>query len=208
LQPDAITLDVMMPSMDGWAVLSALKADPELADIPVIMQTIVDNKTMGYALGASDYLTKPIDRVRLSAILKKYQKDRSSGSILLVEDDASTREMMRRLLEKEGWTVTEAENGLHALERMKDNQPELILLDLMMPQMDGFALIDELQQYESWRSIPVVVLTAKELTPEDRLQLNGGVENILQKGAYTRNELLTLVRNLVSASVHQGTLDT
>ncbi|HEY9611041.1 response regulator [Allocoleopsis sp.] len=205
LQPDAITLDVMMPSMDGWVVLAALKADPELADIPVIMQTIVDNKTMGYALGASDYLTKPIDRVRLSAILKKYQKDRSSGSILLVEDDASTREMMRRLLEKEGWTVTEAENGLLALERMKDNQPELILLDLMMPQMDGFALINELQQHESWRSIPVVVLTAKELTPEDRLQLNGGVENILQKGAYTRDKLLTLVRNLVSASVGQGT---
>lgn len=201
LYPDAITLDVMMPSMDGWAVLSKLKADPELADIPVIMQTIVDNKNMGYALGASDYLTKPIDRVRLSAILKKYQSDRKSCSILLVEDDAATREMMCRLLEKEEWTVTEAENGRIALERMKHIQPQLILLDLMMPEMDGFALIDELRQHESWCSIPVVVLTAKELTPEDRLQLNGCVENILQKGAYTRDELLNLVRNLVSASV-------
>ena len=201
LYPDAITLDVMMPSMDGWAVLSKLKADPELADIPVIMQTIVDNKNMGYALGASDYLTKPIDRARLSAILKKYQSDRSPCSILLVEDDAATREMMRRLLEKEEWTVTEAENGRIALERMKHIQPELILLDLMMPEMNGFAFIDELRQQELWRSIPVVVLTAKELTPEDRRQLNGCVENILQKGAYSRDELLNLVRNLVSASV-------
>ena len=200
LQPDAITLDVMMPSMDGWAVLSALKADPELADIPVIMQTILDNKTMGYALGASDYLTKPIDRDRLSAILKKYQKDRSSRSILVVEDDAVTRAMIRRMLEKdkEGWVVTEAENGQIALERMADNQPTLILLDLMMPQMDGFAFVNELHQHESWRSIPVVVLTAKDITPEDRQRLNGCVENILQKGAYTREQLLAQVRQLVS----------
>ena len=197
LQPDAITLDVMMPSMDGWAVLSALKVDPELADIPVIMLTIVDNKNMGYALGASDYLTKPINRDRLSAILKKHKCDRSSFPILLVEDDAATREMMRRMLEKEGCTVMEAENGCIALERMADNQPELILLDLMMPEMDGFTFVNELQQNESWRSIPVVVLTAKDITPEDRQRLNGCVENILQKGLYTREQLLEQVRQLV-----------
>ncbi len=201
LQPDAITLDVMMPSMDGWAVLSGLKADPELADIPVIMLTIVDNKTMGYALGASDYLTKPIDRDRLSAILKKYQSNRSSCSLLLVDDDAENREMIRRILQKEGWIVTEAENGRIGLERIAENQPELILLDLMMPEMDGFAFVNELQQHESWRSIPVVVLTAKDITPEDRQCLNGYVENILQKGAYTCDELLAQVRNLVSSCV-------
>ncbi|MEW6494346.1 MAG: response regulator [Cyanobacteriota bacterium] len=200
LQPDAITLDVMMPSLDGWAVLSQLKADTELADIPVIMLTMVDSRNIGYALGASDYLTKPIDRTRLSAILKKYKCDRSPCSILLVEDDAPIREMMRRTLKKEGWTVTEAENGCIALERMKDNRPELILLDLMMPQMDGFTFIHELQKNESWRSIPVVVLTAKDITAEDRLQLNGYVENILQKGAYSQEELLYLVRNLVANS--------
>ncbi|HBY81590.1 MAG TPA: hybrid sensor histidine kinase/response regulator, partial [Cyanobacteria bacterium UBA11148] len=198
LQPDAITLDVMMPSMDGWAVLSGLKSDPELADIPVIMMTIVDNKTMGYALGASDYLTKPIDRSRLSAILKKYRCDRPPCPILLVEDDAPTREMMRRMLEKEGWTVIEAENGQLALEQMAQNQPRLILLDLMMPQMDGFTFVHELQNHESWRFIPVVVLTAKEITPQDRQRLNGYVENILQKGAYQREELLGQVHKLVS----------
>ncbi|HEY9632506.1 MAG TPA: response regulator [Coleofasciculaceae cyanobacterium] len=198
LQPDAITLDVMMPSMDGWGVLAGLKANPELANIPVIMLTIVDNKNMGYALGASDYLTKPIDRDRLNAILKKHQRDRSPKTLLLVEDDAPTREMMHRLLEKEGWTVMEAENGHIALERMSDIQPELILLDLMMPEMDGFTFVHELQQHESWRSIPVVVLTARDITPEDRQQLNGYVENILQKGAYTCEALLSQVSQLVS----------
>jgi PAS domain S-box-containing protein len=205
LQPDAITLDVMMPKMDGWAVLSRLKADPELANIPVIMVTIVDNKNMGYALGASDYLTKPIDRTRLSAILKKYRCDRPPCPILLVEDDVATREMMRRMLEKEGWAVTEAENGRIALERMADNRPELILLDLMMPEMDGFAFVHELQQHKLWRSIPVVVLTAKDITPEDHQRLNGYVENILQKGAYSCEELLDQVRNLVTAYVRQET---
>jgi PAS domain S-box-containing protein len=206
LQPDAITLDVMMPSMDGWAVLSGLKVDPELANIPVIMLTIVDNKNMGYALGASDYLTKPIDRDRLSAILKKHKCDRSSFPILLVEDDAATREMMRRMLEKEGCTVMEAENGCIALQRMADNQPELILLDLMMPEMDGFTFVNELQQNESWCSIPVVVLTAKDITPEDRQRLNGYVENILQKGVYTREQLLEQVRQLVLNVSSSGNL--
>jgi PAS domain S-box-containing protein len=201
LQPDAITLDVMMPRMDGWAVLSGLKANPELANIPVIMLTIVDNKNIGYALGASDYLTKPIDRDRLGAILNKYRGERHPCRLLLVEDDAPTREMMRRMLEKEQWTVMEAENGQVALEQIANQQPELILLDLMMPQMDGFTFVNVLQQNEAWRSIPVVILTAKEITAEDRQQLNGYVENILQKGAYTREELLSQVRKLVSGSI-------
>lgn len=201
LQPDAITLDVMMPKMDGWAVLSGLKANPELANIPVIMLTIVDNKNIGYALGASDYLTKPIDRDRLSAILKKYRDARHPCRLLLVEDDAPTREMMRRMLEKEQWTVMEAENGQVALEQIANQVPELILLDLMMPQMDGFTFVNVLQQNEAWRSIPVVILTAKEITAEDRQQLNGYVENILEKEAYTREELLSQVRKLVSDSV-------
>lgn len=201
LQPDAITLDVMMPRMDGWAVLSGLKANPELAHIPVIMLTIVDNKNIGYALGASDYLTKPIDRDRLGAILKKYRGERHPCRLLLVEDDAPTREMMRRMLEKEQWTVMEAENGQVALEHIANQQPELILLDLMMPQMDGFTFVNVLQQNEAWRSIPVVILTAKEITAEDRQQLNGYVENILEKGAYTREELLSQVRKLVSGSI-------
>ncbi|MFQ5593212.1 MAG: response regulator [Anaerolineae bacterium] len=205
LRPAAITLDVIMPGMDGWAVLSALKADPELADIPVIMLTIVDDKNMGYALGASEYLTKPIDRGRLAAILKKYRCEQPPCPILVVEDDAATREMLRRMLEKEGWVVTEAENGRVGLERVAESRPEVILLDLMMPEMDGFEFVEEVRQQEAWRSIPIVVVTAKDLTEEDHRRLSGYVEKVLQKGAYSREELLTEVSELVTACVRQGT---
>jgi signal transduction histidine kinase/DNA-binding response OmpR family regulator/HAMP domain-containing protein len=201
LRPDAITLDVLMPRMDGWTVLTTLKADPELADIPVIMLTIVDDKNMGYALGASEYMTKPVDRERLVAILQKYRSDSLPCRVLVVEDEAMTREMLRRMLEKEGWAVIEAENGRVALERMAENLPGLILLDLMMPEMDGFQFMDELRKNKAWRSIPVVVVTAKDLTAEDRLRLNGYVEKILHKGAYSREALLAEVRDLVAASV-------
>ncbi|HXV99341.1 MAG TPA: response regulator, partial [Anaerolineae bacterium] len=201
LRPAAITLDVMMPGMDGWAVLTALKADPDLADIPVIMLTMVDDKNLGYTLGASDYLTKPINRDRLAAVLSKYHCEQLRCSVLLVEDDLVTREMMRRMLEREGWLVAEAENGRVALDHVVKSQPELILLDLMMPEMDGFEFITELRKTPEWRSIPVVVITAMDLTQEERLRLNGSVTQILQKGAYSREELLLEVRELVAACI-------
>lgn len=201
LRPSAITLDVMMPGMDGWAVLTALKADPDLAHIPVVMVTMVDEKNLGYALGASDYLTKPIDRGRLVAILNKYRCSRPLCTVLLVEDDPPTREMMRRMLEKENWQVVEAENGQVALERVKVKKPELILLDLMMPEMDGFQFITVLRQTPEWRTIPIVVVTAMNLTEKERQQLNGSVIQILQKGAYTRDQLLSEVRDLVTTCV-------
>jgi CheY-like chemotaxis protein len=204
LRPAAITLDVMMPGMDGWSVLTALKADPLLADIPVIMLTIVDDKNMGYALGAADYLTKPVDWDRLVTILRKYRCAHPPCTVLVVEDDTDTRDMLRRMLTREGWAVTEATNGRVALERMAECQPELILLDLMMPEMDGFAFLEALRQQDAWRSIPIVVVTAKDLTPEDRQRLNGYVEQILQKGAYSREELLHEIHHLVAACVRLG----
>jgi CheY-like chemotaxis protein len=197
LRPDAITLDVIMPGMDGWAVLGALKADPELAEIPVAMVTIVDDRQAGYTLGATDYLSKPVDWTRLSAVLAKHRR----GRILLVEDDAPTRELVRRMLERAGWTVDEAENGRVALERLAAATPGLILLDLMMPEMDGFEFLQVLRQREGWRAIPVVVLTAKDLTAEDRRRLNGLVARIVQKGAASRDDLLRQVRDLVAARV-------
>jgi CheY-like chemotaxis protein/anti-sigma regulatory factor (Ser/Thr protein kinase) len=204
LRPAAITLDVLMPGMDGWAMLTALKADPLLADIPVIMLTIVDDKNLGYALGAADYLTKPIDWERLAAVLTKYRCAHPPCTVLVVEDDADTRALLRRLLTREGWAVTEATNGRVALERMAESHPELILLDLMMPEMDGFAFLEALRQQEAWRSIPVVVVTAKDLTPEDRQRLNGYVEQILQKGAYSREALLHEIQHLVAACLRSG----
>ncbi|MFQ5340502.1 MAG: response regulator [Anaerolineae bacterium] len=202
LRPDAITLDVIMPGMDGWAVLTALKADPELAGIPVIMLTIVDDKNLGYALGASEYLTKPIDRDRLAEVLSKYRSRSPSRLVLVVEDEPATRQMLRRMLEHEGWAVTEAENGRVALERVAEEQPALILLDLMMPEMDGFEFIEALRKQEAWQPIPVVLVTAKDLTAEDRRRLKGYVEKILHKGVYSREALLAEVRDLIRA-VHR-----
>lgn len=203
-RPNTITLDVMMPGMDGWAVLSALKADPDLADIPVIMLTIVDDKNLGYALGVTDYLTKPVDRQRLVAVLKKHLQHNETGSALVVEDDPDTRQMLRKMLESGGWSVTEAVNGKHALECVANSKPALILLDLMMPEMDGFEFLTELRQHPEWGAIQVVVVTAKDLTQEDRMFLNsslllsGCVRRVLQKGSFSREELLREVRDLLA----------
>ena len=168
LRPDAITLDVLMPEMDGWAVMGALKDDPELADIPVIMVTIMDQRSIGFSLGASDYVNKPVDRGQLLAILHRHCPPAAAQLVLLVEDDAATRETIRRVLEKNDWTVVEAENGLVGLERLAEAMPDVILLDLMMPEMDGFEFVSKLRQSDAWQKIPVIVITAKTLTAEDR----------------------------------------
>ena len=204
LHPDVITLDVMMPGMDGWAVLTKLKADPELADIPVVMLTIVDNKNLGYALGAADYLTKPIQRDRLLAMLEKYCHTAETTTVLVVEDDAETREIIRRLLEKTGIQVVEAENGRVGLERLAESQPGLILLDLMMPEMDGFQFVDQVRQHEAWHAIPIVVVTAKDLTPEDRRRLNGYVTEIIRKDTRDQEELMAEVSKMVKARLQKS----
>jgi CheY-like chemotaxis protein len=188
----------MMPGMDGWAVLSALKADPDVAGIPVIMLTIIDDRNLGYALGASDYLTKPIDRERLVTVLGKYRRDLP---VLVVDDDVTVRQLLRRMLEAEGFAAVEAENGRAALERLRDVVPGAILLDLMMPEMDGFEFVAEFRRHEAWRAIPIVVVTAKDLSRDDHERLNGYVQKILQKGTYSRDQLLAEVRELVAQSV-------
>ena len=198
LHPNVITLDVMMPEIDGWSALATLKSDPALAEIPVIMVTMVDHKNKGYALGAADYLTKPIDRSRLASVLKRYQCQHPPCKILLVEDDPTTSQMMQQLLHKEGWQVVLAANGRIALEQLGKTSPELILLDLMMPEMDGFAVVAAIQNHPVWRTIPIIVLTAKDITPEERCRLQGSVEQIVQKGAFDREKLLVEIRNLVT----------
>ena len=206
LRPAVIVLDVMMPGMDGWAVLTALKADPILADIPVVMATILEDRNMGYALGASDYLTKPVDRKRLLAVLNRHcAKDRGLP-ILIVEDEETMRETMRRTLTREGWQVVEAENGKIALELLKETTPALILLDLMMPEMDGFTFLDELRSSSEHKHVPVVVVTAKDLTPADHERLNAQAEKVIQKGAYNRNDLLREVSRLVRSHVRTDEL--
>ena len=198
-KPAAITLDVMMPRIDGWKVLAMLKADAETADIPVIMLTMVGDRNLGYALGASDFLTKPIDRERLHSVLARHLK-RVEGPVLIVEDDPATRELLRRTLEGHGHTVREAANGRSALAVVSETVPSLILLDLLMPEMDGFQFLHALREDDAWREIPVIVLTSKDLSGSERERLNGEVEAVLQKGALSREALMRHVSERVAAT--------
>lgn len=203
LHPIAITLDIVMPDMDGWNVLARLKADPELAPIPVVILTIRDDKNVGYALGATDFLTKPIERERLVGVLKRYDCAQPPCPVLIVEDDPNTRTMLADMVKTEGWHVMEASNGREGWERIEENQPALILLDLMMPEVDGFQFLEKMRHHEKWQHIPVIVVTAMDLTNEDRQRLHGSVEKIIQKGAYGRDALLGEIRRLVAAYVQK-----
>ncbi len=196
-QPQGIILDVVMANLNGWTVLTCLKADPDLASIPVIMATILDDQSMGFSLGVTDFLVKPIQRQQLENLLAKYQDHLSSKLILIVDDDANNRELIQKQLEKGKWTVLQANNGIQALELLQQHTPALILLDLMMPELDGFGFIEQLRQHDHWQRIPVVIITAKTLTKDDQIRLGGYVEAVLQKGSYTRQSLLQEVRLLI-----------
>jgi signal transduction histidine kinase/CheY-like chemotaxis protein len=197
LRPTAITLDVMMPDLDGWSVIATLRQDAELADIPVIMITIVDEHRRGIALGAAGYLTKPIDRERLHRLVNRFRAQVPPTRVLVVEDDAVQRERMRGWLEGPQWTVREAENGREALKRIQENKPDVILLDLMMPEMDGFAVVAALQKEASWRDIPVIVITSLDLDAKDRARLNSGVQSVLVKERFQPADLVERIRRLV-----------
>jgi signal transduction histidine kinase/CheY-like chemotaxis protein len=201
LHPMAIILDVMMPGMDGWAVLSTLKSEPEVRDIPVVMLTIVDDKNLGYTLGASDYMIKPVDREHLIQILAKFRDVPPPRFALVVDDEEPARKMLTQILEKERWTVVQAENGLVALELIAKQRPDLILLDLMMPKMNGYQFVAELHKRDDWRSIPIIVVTAKDMSTEERLALDGYVEKVLPKHALTEDALLTEIQDLIAACV-------
>ncbi len=197
LKPDAITLDVMMPELDGWSVLTQLKSDKELAHIPVIMMSMVNERGMGFALGASEYLTKPINRDQLSMVLSKYLGRREGSYLMVVEDEETMRKLMAIMLSKDGWKVKTAENGREALDLAAKEPPALILLDLMMPEMDGFEFLDHLRSQEWGRDIPVIVVTAKYLTAEEHQALNRHVQTVLQKGAYSKDQILSMIEDLV-----------
>ena len=202
LRPAAVTLDIMMPDLDGWTVLAAIKGDPALASIPVVLMSIVDQKNRGYALGAADYLVKPVDRTKLVETLTSICGS-TAGRALLVDDDEVVRRGVRQALEPIGWQVTEAENGQVAVESLAAARPDVIILDLMMPKMDGFEFLDELRSRPDWQDIPVVVITAKDLTDEDRDRLNGGVERIIQKS--DRDEMLRQLSREISKCVKRQT---
>lgn len=199
--PDLITLDVMMPLMDGWTVLSELKHDNALRHIPVVIATITDDRNLGFSLGASDFIHKPIDKERLFMAVDAHCRKSTVRSILLVEDDEDTRDVTRRMLEKANCDVLEAENGRIALESLASNRPDMILLDLMMPEMDGFEFLTAIRSQEQWQDIPVIVVTAKSLTDEDRQQLDGRIAQLYQKGTHSIDHIVKEVNSRLNALV-------
>ena len=199
LRPDAILLDIRMPRMDGWSVLATLRADPDLASIPVIVISMLDDRNVGFALGAADYLTKPVAAQQLISTLSRFCPDREAP-ILVVEDDPAARERVRRVLERDGWKVAEAENGRQALSLLPELHPQLVVLDLMMPEMDGFELASRLRGDPRWRSLPVLVLSALDLSADQRKRLSGSVDVIMRKGGGELEQLLPEIRSLLEST--------
>jgi CheY-like chemotaxis protein len=192
IRPDAITLDVMMPKPDGWDVLTALKADADLYDIPVIIVTMAPDRGIGLSLGAVDVLTKPVDRARLTALIHRLV--RRDGPVLVVEDDADTREMMRHTIQKMGLAVAEAVDGRRALGWLGEHAPPaMILLDLMMPEMDGFEFLDALGARTEWHEIPIVVVTAKQLSAAERERLLLQARKVIEKAKATRVDIAAAI---------------
>ncbi len=200
IRPTLITLDVMMPRMDGWSTLAALKADPVLKEVPVVMLTMVEDRNLGFTLGAADYLTKPVGREQLVALLRRFACRKSVCTALIVDDDPDSRRVLGQALGREGWASVEARDGSEGLLKLEGRLPDLVLLDLMMPGMDGFEFAMQVRRNAEWRKIPIVVITAMELSAEDRARLNGNVERVLQKGSYSRDELLNELRQAVRLS--------
>ena len=196
LMPDAVLLDVLMPVMDGWSVLTTLKNDPEVAHIPVVMVSMMDEQNLGFSLGATDYLTKPVEPARLSSLLKRLCT-RPDATVLIVDDDPATRDLLSRMVDEGGWQAEVAENGRIALDRISDVDPDLILLDLMMPEMDGFEVAAELRTDPRWKDTPVVVITSMDLTTEDRARLNGAVAKVLRKDEVGAQALVEELRTIL-----------
>jgi PAS domain S-box-containing protein len=192
LKPFAITLDIMMPEKDGWQVIRELKANPNTRDIPVIVCSIVANEDQGVSLGAADYLVKPILEDDLVSALDRLDRQGTGPhKVLIVDDHSGDRNLVRRMIEaQEGYEILEAAGGQEAIALVHTERPHIIILDLMMPDLDGFAVLESIKADKTTRSIPVIVVTAKILTAEEQDTLNRRVQSLLQKGIFEQEELL------------------
>ena len=188
INPYAITLDIMMPGMDGWEAISRLKGDPATRDIPLIVVSIIDNKDLGFRLGADEYLLKPVDKESLIRVLRRYEGP--GHRVLIADDDPVVVDLVRQLLEEDGWKVDGATNGREALEAIGRQRPDVLLLDLMMPVMDGFETLQHLREKEGTRDLPVVVITAKDLSREEREELQRNATRIIEKNGMDRERIL------------------
>lgn len=202
LKPYAITLDVIMPGKDGWQIIQELKSDPETRDIPVIVCSIVGDADKGLSMGVADYLVKPVTEQDLLDALIRVEHPGATGHVLVVDDNADDRKLLRRILEDAGYKVQEAPGGAEAISFIHTDPPNLVVLDLMMPDVDGFAVLENLKMNQVTRDIPVVVVTAKELGKSERERLQKRVEALLQKGLFDQNQLLDDVLSALGRLQH------
>ena len=196
--PSAIILDILMPGIDGWAVLAALKTDAELMEIPVIMASMLDEKERGLRMGADAYVPKPFGPDRLAELIRKHLRGRESGKILCIESRSMEGERVAGWLKERGWEVSEATDGPQVLDRLQNDPPDLILIDLVVPDDGGMTLLAQVRGNDAWLAIPIIVITASDLAPEARQRLQGQVEKIFTTGVFGRDDLVREVRSLVA----------
>jgi CheY-like chemotaxis protein len=205
LAPFAITLDISLPKLDGWSVLNALKHDPATSAIPVVIVSIVDNRDFGLILGATDYLVKPIDHDRLRSTLRTIEQQRGTGgTILLVDDDPALRDVLGSVLTEDGWRVVTAADGEAALASVERDHPSAVVLDLMMPRVDGFEVLTTLRKEPATRDIPIIVVTARDLSVQDRERLARSAERVILKQALRVDELRSEIRGALAAHRTRG----
>jgi CheY-like chemotaxis protein len=206
LQPDAILLDILMPAIDGWAIIEELKQLEQTRDIPVIVCSVLDEAGQGFSLGAADYLVKPFEEGDLVRALNRLSREGGPRQILIVEDSAEDMTLLRRILQSasEEYELLEAHNGVEGIEYISQYKPDLIILDLMMPEMDGFAVLETLKKNPDTRNIPIIIVTAKQLTDRDREVIDGQVKAMLQKGLFEEGELLEDVSQALARISEKG----
>jgi len=196
IHPYAVTLDILMPQKDGWSVLSDLKADPATRDIPIIVLSIIDNKELGFSLGAFDYLLKPFKKEAILAALHRIPGT-SAKRVLVVDDEPVAVDLLTQILQDEGYHVRGVYSGEEALRALDTSQQDIILLDLLMPEMDGFEVIQRVKANPRWKDIPIIVVTAKDLTDDDCSFLRQSVDRIIQKAGLGRETLMKEVQSLL-----------
>ncbi|HUI31426.1 MAG TPA: PAS domain S-box protein [Candidatus Acidoferrales bacterium] len=202
-RPVLVTLDIMMPNKDGWQILQELKSDPDLKDIPVIIHTVVDNKALAVSLGAESYLIKPVQPEKIISVIRKYTGT-DEGEILVVDDNEDFTNFLRNLLEKSKFTIYTARNGVEAIKLLHREIPRLVFLDLLMPEMDGFEVVEKMYEDEKLKEVPIVVLTAKEVTRDERAKLNSKIKNVVRKEGLTREIILREVNKFIQRKVERA----
>jgi CheY-like chemotaxis protein len=197
----------MMPNKDGWQVIQDIKSDPELNSIPIIICSITENREKAYKLGAVDYLVKPILEEELVTAIKNLSlsEDRTVHDILVIDDDPDVLQLIKATLRDEAtYRIQYANGGFNGLEKMKERRPDALILDLVMPDLDGFSILETMQGDQELRSIPVIILTAADLSIEERTQIEKYKRNFLQKGTFRGNELIDFLENALEKIDKQG----